>query len=400
MPNPQMPTTGNTKVKISSEDLCGNFRSGEREVTVVQNLIAGQYINIVEDGNTAEISADPSSGYYNKAEINEILGNLDTVQFRLVTALPAIGAANVIYLIKQEAPETGYLQYIWNIDDQAFHAIGDTDIDLADYYPKIQADDKFQEKITSGDAITTVTDSTELSQVNLTTKKVRQITASTVWDYIKTKLPITLVSSVSDETMMGSVDVNDAVSPVEAFSASTLWNYIKSKFTKDTLTTIDDNTKIGTVDTSKNNPVQEMTVKTLFDYMWKKIYPVGSIYTTITTDNPATLFGGTWVHLGENRVLWNVSEGSSAGSTLGAQLPNIKGTARTRVPTEYYNQTRWSGALGTFYSNAVNLDGEDGTRKDQTGEIYFNASKSNSIYTDNGTVRPPAYTVHFWRRTE
>ena len=33
-------------------------------------------------------------------------------------------------------------------------------------------------------------------------------------------------------------------------------------------------------------------------------------------------------------------------------------------------------------------------------EGAFEASKSSSVYTNDGVVRPNAYTVHIWKRTE
>lgn len=270
MPNPQAPTTGTTMVRISSEDPCGNYTSGEREVTVVQNLIAGRYISIVEDGNTAEISADPSEGYYNKNEINEIFSDLDTVQFRIVAALPAIGAGNVIYLVRQEAPLTGYLQYIWNTDDRAYHAIGNTDIDLADYYTKIQADDKFQEKLTYSDPLLRVTDSTEMSQVNLTTKKVKQMTAFNIWEYLKTKLVPEPQTAVSDNTQFSEVNGNNT-NVVKNTTGLAIWNYIKGKFGGSMVYPIVDSTRISGIDTSNTNIHSYFSASSLFSYIMDKI---------------------------------------------------------------------------------------------------------------------------------
>ena len=156
----QYPTNGEKNINFSAEDDCGNKTRGNRMITIIQNLLAGRYVEITESGDTATISVDPSADYYNKNEINEIIADLDTVQFKIVTALPAVGALNVIYLVAKAAPDTGYDQYIWNTDDNQFHAIGDTDIDLSDYYTKLQtyqksevynrteADAKFQEKLT------------------------------------------------------------------------------------------------------------------------------------------------------------------------------------------------------------------------------------------------------------
>lgn len=451
MPNPQAPTTGTTMVRISSEDPCGNYTSGEREVTVVQNLIAGRYISIVEDGNTAEISADPSEGYYNKNEINEILADLDTVQFRIVTALPAIGAGNVIYLVKQEAPLTGYLQYIWNTDDRAYHAIGDTDIDLADYYTKIQADEKFQEKLAYSDPLLRVTDSTEISQVNLTTKKVKQMTAFNIWEYLKTKLVPEPQTAVSDSTQFSEVNGNNTdvvkntsglaiwnyikgkfdgsaeypitdstrISGIDTsktnvhsyFSASDLWDYIKSKIGNDTIAEVTDDTMFGSVDASQNNIVQETTAEELFKYMAKKIYPVGAIYISTSATSPATLFGGTWTKI-EDRFLLAAGSTYSAGSTGGSaettlqrsDLPNVEITVDPsgshRHKTQgYYGITNGSGnkAMARWQ---VSGDPEESNNPILSAGTHTHNFKLNGNVTQTKLNNLPPYTaVNVWKRT-
>lgn len=180
-----------------------------------------------------------------------------------------------------------------------------------------------------------------------------------------------------------------------------VWNYIKSKFTKDTLTSVSDTSKIGSVDSSKTNVVQEMTAKTLFDYMWKKIYPVGSIYTTTDKSfNPGTSFGGTWVHIGVDRVLWGVATSVDGGSTLDEQLPDIRGhidwSAGGQAKTEINSGT------GAFSLTNKNLGAAypTGTGASNSARGFdFRASYYKSVYKLDASVRPNAYTVHFWRRT-
>ena len=43
-------------------------------------------------------------------------------------------------------------------------------------------------------------------------------------------------------------------------------------------------------------------INTEIQEIWKKIYPVGSIYFSVNNTNPGTLFGGTWVAWGSGRV--------------------------------------------------------------------------------------------------
>lgn len=44
------------------------------------------------------------------------------------------------------------------------------------------------------------------------------------------------------------------------------------------------------------------SLETAIDDYWKKIYPVGSIYMSVNSTNPGSLFGGTWIAWGSGRV--------------------------------------------------------------------------------------------------
>lgn len=218
----QYPTNGEKNVGFSAEDDCGNRTRENRMITIIQNLLAGRYVDIAESGDTATISVDPSADYYNKGEVNEIIANLGTVQFKIVTSLPAVGALNVIYLVAKTAPDTGYDQYIWNTDTNQFYPIGDTDIDLSDYYTKLQtyqksevynkseADTKFQEKLTDDGAISTVTDTTTFANINLATKLAKSITGLSIWNYIVSKITGSASTAITTNLERSKVIVTDA----------------------------------------------------------------------------------------------------------------------------------------------------------------------------------------------
>ena len=53
-----------------------------------------------------------------------------------------------------------------------------------------------------------------------------------------------------------------------------------------------------------------------------RTYPVGSIYMSVSSTNPATLFGGTWEQL-EGKFLLGASSGHAAGSTGGAETVKL-----------------------------------------------------------------------------
>lgn len=135
-------------------------------------------------------------------------------------------------------------------------------------------------------------------------------------------------------------------------------------------------------------------------------HPVGSIYQTISPENPAVTFGGgTWEKIAQDRVLMGASDTHLAGTTVEAGLPNVKGTfiAALRDGFTAYSANKITGA---FYENGITT-GEDSYNSISTdvgipsggAPFGFDASRSNSIYGRSTTVQPPAYFTYTWLRT-
>ena len=76
------------------------------------------------------------SNTYTKTEVNNLIGNLKTIQISVVASLPSTGQSNIIYLVAH-SHGTGdiYDEYIWVADSSKFEKIGNTDIDLSGYVP-------------------------------------------------------------------------------------------------------------------------------------------------------------------------------------------------------------------------------------------------------------------------
>ena len=130
-------------------------------------------------------------------------------------------------------------------------------------------------------------------------------------------------------------------------------------------------------------------------------YPVGSIFQTVSTTSPAALFGGSWQEIAQNRVLMGASYAHAAGTTVEAGLPNITGSLiEANADSSPFRGSKASlkssGALKFVEINTSwgGYRGDSGS----TYDVYFDASRSNSIYGRSATVQPAAYYVHIWKR--
>lgn len=138
-------------------------------------------------------------------------------------------------------------------------------------------------------------------------------------------------------------------------------------------------------------------------------HPVGSIYQTISPENPAVTFGGgTWEKIAQDRVLMGASDTHLAGTTVEAGLPNIKGSfeARPHMSGNEFAGGSITGGDGKLFAHSIQTSNNINNSMTETGNAYksdvvfFNASASNSIYGASTTVQPPAYFTYTWLRTD
>lgn len=138
-------------------------------------------------------------------------------------------------------------------------------------------------------------------------------------------------------------------------------------------------------------------------------HPVGSIYQTISPENPAVTFGGgTWEKIAQDRVLMGASDTHLAGTTVEAGLPNIKGSfeARPHMSGNEFAGGSITGGDGKLFAHSIQTSNNLNNSMTETGNAYksdvvfFNASASNSIYGASNTVQPPAYFTYTWLRTD
>ena len=156
----------------------------------------------------------------------------------------------------------------------------------------------------------------------------------------------------------------------------------------------------------------------------KKIYPVGSIYMSTVSTNPATLFGfGTWEAMPAGRVLLAQGKSSwgttyNAGSTGGeathqltvGEMPSHTHTASTNTTGNHHHGTVWTD--GTYsvwglYNSSTNHRGM-GAGNDNDNALPNTSTDGNHSHTvtinnaGSNTAHnniQPYYSCYMWHRT-
>ena len=134
------------------------------------------------------------------------------------------------------------------------------------------------------------------------------------------------------------------------------------------------------------------------------IYPIGSIKAFATGVDPNKIYQSqTWEEVAQGRVLMGADDNREAGTTVEAGLPNITGGIRPSIRDGGYAAMTDSSS-GALYNKSENgykstniaLNTNSGYKGSW---IYFDASRSSSVYGNSNTVQPPAYFIHYWKRT-
>ena len=126
--------------------------------------------------------------------------------------------------------------------------------------------------------------------------------------------------------------------------------------------------------------------KTLLNY----IYPVGSIYMSVNSTSPATLFGGTWERL-KDRFLLGSGDTYSNGATGGAATHTL---AVSEIPSHNHG-------YGVYDASSTNSMAVNHMAA-YCGKVASTAWGSNTLYTGGGSAHnnmPPYLAVYMWKRT-
>lgn len=171
------------------------------------------------------------------------------------------------------------------------------------------------------------------------------------------------------------------------------------------------------------------------DGLFNAIYPVGSIYMSVNSTSPATLFGGTWERL-KDKFLLSAGDSYSAGATGGeathtlteSEMPSHTHTQNahshivkphshsTSTSGEYFVTSEMDTANNTKVSYNANgnriVDGQaentgstfhhrvaTGSESEAVQTYDFTATNQNTGGGQSHNNMPPYLAVYMWKRT-
>ena len=129
------------------------------------------------------------------------------------------------------------------------------------------------------------------------------------------------------------------------------------------------------------------------------IYPVGAIYTAITSGSPETVFGGTWVSFGQGRVMVGHDDAAEpdtdfvAGSTDGSAV--LVGGAKTHTLLIEEMPSHTHTINGIENPSGSGANGSSDGASSFTNSLTTNATGGGVAHNN----LQPYVVVYMWKRT-
>lgn len=120
-----------------------------------------------------------------------------------------------------------------------------------------------------------------------------------------------------------------------------------------------------------------------------KVYPVGSIYMSVNSASPATLFGGTWERI-KDQFLLAAGDKYAAGKTGGEATHTL---TENEIPA--HRHSIWFPNAGGEQSAAIGYP-EAGSKNTWYAEASKTAGAGGGAAHNN---MPPYLSVYVWQRT-
>lgn len=154
-------------------------------------------------------------------------------------------------------------------------------------------------------------------------------------------------------------------------------------------------TGLSTVNTSDTNSV--------YYKLMKLIYPVGSLYWSSKSTNPASLFGGTWVQIKDRFVLacgdtYNTTGATGGASTVTLSVSNMPSHSHTFTPSGTITMNSHSHGLNnhthTFTPSGTVSSSFSGTRATGTFGLVHSHRGNNNNQNAFSSLQTGAFSMN------
>ena len=177
-------------------------------------------------------------------------------------------------------------------------------------------------KKTTNDAISTKANTSDVyTKTETDTKLKAKANATDVYNKTEIDTKINTKANSTDVYTKTETDtkLNTKANSSDVYTkeeTDTKMNAKQDKLTAGTNITISNNNISATgttysTATSSTDGLMSKNDKSKLDNIFNSIYPVGSIYMSVNSTNPANLFGGTWTRIANGRALIGVDENNS-----------------------------------------------------------------------------------------
>lgn len=136
------------------------------------------------------------------------------------------------------------------------------------------------------------------------------------------------------------------------------------------------------------------------------IYPVGSIYMSINSTNPSTLFGGTWEQI-KDKFLLSCGDTYEPG-TVGGEATHTLTVDEMPIHTHIQEAHSHTQNYNTWYNDSSNYDvrlaGSSGGYHGMAGTYSYATQATTAINQNTGGSQshnnmPPYLAIYMWKRT-
>ena len=163
---------------------------------------------------------------------------------------------------------------------------------------------------------------------------------------------------------------------------------------------INDNLTENIKDISVSTGGGVFNLSELNTYLLNLLYPIGSMYLSVNSTSPATLFGGTWKQVGAGYYIMTATSGATeTGGSLTSGSTTLT-ASQSGLPSHNHSFAGVNDGAGTTHSQGSYPAKiyQDYT-PNWTGSFINNEGGWNASEGHTHSITPPYFKVYAWYRT-